>query len=151
VTTSAIPIDELSQQLRTGIGRVYRRFRALRATDELGDAAMSVLTRVRKEGPQTLTALSDDARVTPSSMSQTVNRLTAGGYLVRSADPTDGRRVLFELTESGRRTERESIARGRAWFEGELTRATDEERAVLLRAAGILERIADAPAPGERA
>jgi DNA-binding MarR family transcriptional regulator len=157
VTTDANPsrpaareVDELSQELRTAVGRVYRRFRALRAHDELGDAAMAVLTRLRKAGPQSLTALSDDARVTPSSMSQTVNRLAAGGYLLRTADPADGRRVLFQLTESGRRLEGESIARSRAWFDGELSRATDAERATLAHAARILLRIADAPLLAER-
>ncbi|MGN6324647.1 MarR family winged helix-turn-helix transcriptional regulator [Pseudolysinimonas sp.] len=143
--------DELSQRLRTAVGRLYRRFRALRAHDELGDAALAVLSRVRKEGPQTLTALSGEARVTPSSMSQTVNRLTAGGYLVRAADPDDGRRVLFHLTESGRRVEGESVARSRAWFRAELVAATDHERAVLAEAAEILRRIADSPAPEDRA
>jgi DNA-binding MarR family transcriptional regulator len=149
VTTTAnrAATDELSAALRTAIGRVYRRFRALRAQGELGDAAMSVLTRLRKEGTQTLTQLSDDARVTPSSMSQVVNRLEQGGFLVRSADPADGRRVLFHLTDEGRRIEHESIARSRAWFDGHLEALSDADRAVLARAAEILHRVADAPAP----
>jgi len=148
VTTAANPptTDALSAALRSSIGRVYRRFRALRAQGELGDAAMSVLTRLRKEGPQSLTALSDDARVTPSSMSQVVNRLERGGYLMRGADPADGRRVLFHLTAEGERIERASVARSRAWFDDHLAALTPADRAVLVRAAEILQRIADAPA-----
>jgi DNA-binding MarR family transcriptional regulator len=140
-------IAELSARLRGAVGRVYRRFRTLRAHGELGDAAMAVLTRVRKAGPQSLTELSDEARVTPSSMSQTVNRLADGGYLERRDDPTDGRRVLFHLTDAGRGIEAEGIARSRAWFDGELAAATPADREALARAAEILLRIADAPAP----
>lgn len=138
-------LAELSAGLRAGIGRVYRRFRALRAHDELGDAAMGVLTRLRKAGPQSLTELSDEAHVTPSSMSQTVNRLAAGGYLERRGDPADGRRVLFHLTPEGERIEAEGTARGRAWFEGELLALDERQRAVLSEAAGLLLRIAEAP------
>ncbi len=143
-------VADLSAQLRSAVGRVYRRFRALRAHGELGDAAVAVLTRLRKAGAQSLTELSAEARVTPSSMSQTVNRLAVGGYLERRDDPSDGRRVLFHLTEVGRRVEAEGIARSRAWFDRELASATPEERAVLARAAAILQRIADAPAPSDR-
>jgi len=140
-------VDELSQSLRTAVGRVYRRFRALRAQGELGDAAASVLTRLRKDGPRSLTELSDDAQVTPSSMSQVVNRLEQGGFVVRVADTVDRRRVLFHLTDDGRRSEAESTARGRAWFDGQLSALSSEERDLLERAARILHRVADAPAP----
>jgi predicted ArsR family transcriptional regulator len=53
---------------------------------------MFVLTLLRKHGPLTLPDLSDRARVTPGSMSQTVNRLTADGHVTRSRDPHDRRR-----------------------------------------------------------
>jgi DNA-binding MarR family transcriptional regulator len=138
-------IAALSLALRGSIGRVYRRFRTLRAHDELGDAALGVLTHLRKVGPQSLTALSEDARVTPSSMSQTVNRLAAADYVVRGADPDDGRRVLFHLTEAGRRIEAEGVARSRTWFDGALGGLEPRERTVLDEAAAILRRIADAP------
>ena len=136
-------IRALSGALRQGIGRVRRRLIALRAQGELGDAAVSVLSRIRKLGPMSLTALSEDARVTPASMSQAVNRLAAGDYLTREPDPSDGRRVLFTLTEAGRRAEAVSTARGVAWLEAHLAAATPEDRAVLARAAELLNGIAD--------
>lgn len=139
-------IAELSQSLRSAVGRVYRRFRALRAQGELGDAAMAVLTRLRKDGPRSLTELSDDAQVTPPSMSQVVNRLEKGGLVVREADTVDRRRVLFHLTDAGRRVEAESTARGRSWFDAQLVGMSADDRDVLERAARILHRVADAPA-----
>ena len=82
-------------------------------------------------------------------MSQVVNRLESGGYLTRHPDPVDGRRVLFRLTEAGRRTEHASIARSRDWFDAQLAAATPEERATLARAAEILVRISESVGPEE--
>jgi DNA-binding MarR family transcriptional regulator len=132
----------LDVELRQAVGRVYRRFRALRAPGELGDGALEVLKRLRREGPLSLGRLADEARVTPASMSQTVNRLAAGGFITRAADPDDGRRVLFHLTEDGRRIENATLARGRAWFADAVAACTSEERAVLAEAAVLLDRIA---------
>src|SRR5215475_10212093 len=92
---------DLGGQLRSAIGRLYRRFRSERPEGSLGDAALAVLTRLHKHGPQTLTELSAHDRVSPASMSQTVNRLTAAGYGVRTRDPGDGRKVLFVATAEG--------------------------------------------------
>src|SRR5215470_18501576 len=86
---------DLGGQLRSAVGRLYRRFRAERTEGSLGDAALGVLTRLHKHGPQTLTELSEHDRVSPASMSQTVNRLTSAGYAVRSRDSDDRRKVLF--------------------------------------------------------
>ena len=78
---------DLGGQLRSAVGRLYRRFRSERPEGGLGDAALDVLTRLHKRGPQTLTELSEHDRVSPASMSQTVNRLTSAGYAVRTGDP----------------------------------------------------------------
>src|ERR1700749_4961538 len=61
---------DLGGQVRSTVGRLYRRFRSERPEGSLGDAALEVLTRLHKAGPQTLTELSELARVSPASMSQ---------------------------------------------------------------------------------
>src|SRR3984885_5300597 len=92
---------DLGGQVRTAVGRLYRRFRSARPEGDLGDAALAVLPRLHKHGPQTLTELSEHDRVSPASMSQTVNRLTSAGYAVRTRDPGDGRKGLFSPTAEG--------------------------------------------------
>ena len=84
---------DLGAQLRSAVGRLYRRFRSERPEGGLGDAALDVLTGLHKRGPQSLTELSEHDRVSPASMSQTVNRLTSAGYAVRTGDPDDRRKV----------------------------------------------------------
>ncbi len=134
---------DLSAALRLAVGTLYRRFRSVRGEGELGEAATSALTRLLKNGPMTLTQLSDDARVTPSSMSQTVNRLTSGGYARREADPADGRRVLFRLTESGEEHAASTLARGRAWIDERLAELTADEQETLRRASALIMRVAE--------
>lgn len=141
--TRAPDLAELRQEVSAAVARLYRRFRSERIDGDLGDTAMTVLTHLYKQGPQTLKALSDHERVTPASMSQTVNRLTSAGYAVREADPADGRRVLFRTTPAGDVLVAEDRARRHAWFEAQLRALGEDDRAVLARAAAILRAIAD--------
>src|ERR1700678_3142954 len=93
--------SDLGGQVRSTVGRLYRRFRSERPEGGLGDAALEVLTYLHKHGPQTLTELSEQDRVSPASMSQTVNRLPPAGYAVRTRAPDDRRKVLLLATAEG--------------------------------------------------
>lgn len=134
---------DLGAQLRSAVGRVYRRFRSERPEGGLGDAALAVLTHLHKHGPQTLTELSEHDRVSPASMSQTVNRLTAVGYAVRTRDPGDGRKVLFNATADGDELASAARAQRNAWLDEQLRALSAEDRAVIARAAALLSSIAD--------
>ena len=134
---------DLGQLIGRAIGRIHRRFRAERPAGELGDAAMTVLTVLHRQGPHTLSQLCERERVTAGSMSQTVNRLTAGGYAVRSADPADGRRVLFTATPKGVAVSAAARELRYAWFNARLGERSPADRAALERAAIALLEIAD--------
>jgi len=134
---------DLGAQLRFAVGRLYRRFRSERPEGSLGDAALAVLTHLHKHGPQTLTELSEHDRVSPASMSQTVNRLTSAGYAVRTRDPADGRKVLFSATTEGDELAVAARAQRNAWLGERLGALSAEDRAVIARAAELLGRIAD--------
>jgi DNA-binding MarR family transcriptional regulator len=129
--------------VRSAIGRLYRRFRGERPEGSLGDAALEVLTRLHKHGPQTLTQLSGHDRVSPASMSQTVNRLTSAGYAVRARDPGDRRKVLFSTTAEGEALAGAARAQRNAWFDERLQALSAEDRAVIARATALLRGIAD--------
>ena len=134
---------DLGGQLRSAVARLYRRFRSERPEGSLGDAALAVLTRLHKHGPQTLTELSEHDRVSPASMSQTVNRLTSAGYAVRTRDPGDGRKVLFSATEEGNELAGAARAQRNAWLDEQLRALSTEDRTVIARAAALLSGIAD--------
>jgi DNA-binding MarR family transcriptional regulator len=134
---------DLGGQLRSAVGRLYRRFRSERPEGSLGDAALAVLSRLHKRGPQTLTELSEHDRVSPASMSQIVNRLTSAGYAVRTRDPADGRKVLFSATAEGDELAGAARAQRNAWLEEQLRALSAEDRAAIARATELLSRMAD--------
>lgn len=129
---------DLVAEVRTAVGNLYRRFRSERADGALGDAALDVLLYLAKSGPQTLTHLSERAGVAPASMSQSVNRLTAGGYAVRAPDPTDGRKVLLSVTPEGDRLAATNRSHRDAWLEAHLAALDTEDRDVITRACALL-------------
>jgi DNA-binding MarR family transcriptional regulator len=129
--------------VRSAVGRLYRRFRSERPEGSLGDATLAVLTHLHKHGPQTLTELSEHDKVSPASMSQTVNRLTSAGYALRSRDPGDGRKVLFRATEEGNELAGAARAQRNAWLDERLSALSAEDRAVIARAAALFISIAD--------
>jgi DNA-binding MarR family transcriptional regulator len=134
---------DLGGQVRSAVGRLYRRFRSERPEGGLGDTALAVLTRLHKHGPQTLTELSEHDRVSPASMSQTVNRLTSAGYAVRTRDPDDRRKVLFSATAEGDELASAARAQRNAWLDQRLAALSTEDRAVIARATALLSSIAD--------
>jgi DNA-binding MarR family transcriptional regulator len=134
---------DLGSQVRSAVGRLYRRFRSERPEGGLGDAALAVLTRLHKHGPQTLTDLSEHDRVSPASMSQTVNRLTSAGYAVRTRDPGDRRKVLFSATTEGDDLASAARAQRSAWLDQRLQALSAEDRVVIARAMALLSGLAD--------
>lgn len=134
---------DLGGQVRSAVGRLYRRFRSERPEGSLGDTALAVLTRLHKHGPQTLTELSEHDRVSPASMSQTVNRLTSSGYAVRTRDPDDRRKVLFSTTAEGDELASAARAQRNAWLDQRLQTLSAEDRAVIARATALLSSLAD--------
>jgi DNA-binding MarR family transcriptional regulator len=86
--------------------------------------------------------LAAQERVQPPSMTRTVNCLEDGGYVARRRHETDGRQVVVVLSDLGRETVLADRARRDAWLARNLKDLTAEERAVLRRAAPILERLA---------
>jgi DNA-binding MarR family transcriptional regulator len=135
--------DELGDRVRSAVGRMYRRFRTELTGGSLGDAALEVLTYLHKHGPQTLTHLSEQARVAPGSMSQTVNRLTSAGYAVRAPDESDRRKVLFATTDEGAALAREARAQRNEWLARRIRELSAEDHRVLTRACDILEGLAE--------
>src|ERR1700761_4356271 len=135
---------DLGGQVRTAVGRLYRRFRSERPEGSLGDTALEVLTYLHKRGPQTLTELSEADRVSPASMSQTVNRLTSAGYAVRTRDAGDRRKVRFSVTAKGDQLARVTRAQRNAWLDQRLQALSADDRATIARATALLRAIADA-------
>jgi len=133
----------LASELRLSVMRLRRRLANERHPDnELSLNQMAVLGALYRNGDLTVGELAAHERVQPPSMTRTVNCLEEGGYVARRPHETDGRQVLVALTGSGRETVLADRARRDAWLAMRLRDLTPEERAVLRRAAPLLERLA---------
>ncbi|HLH15097.1 MAG TPA: MarR family transcriptional regulator [Solirubrobacteraceae bacterium] len=139
---SAVDSTVLASELRIVLGQLMRR---LRAEHRFPISQGAVLGRLDREGTRSIGDLALAERVRPQSMAQTVADLEADGLIARSADPSDGRRALVQLTDQGRRT----LAADRRQREGWLARAIAEdlspaEQQLLARATELLRRLSDA-------
>jgi DNA-binding MarR family transcriptional regulator len=132
----------LAGELRVAVGRSARRIRAERGEADLSEAQFCVLAALTAVGPMTPGALADREHVKPPSMTRTVNSLVELGLVDKTGHPTDGRQVTVALTAAGEAEVRETRRRRDAWLTRRLATLTTDERAVLVRAAELLRRIA---------
>jgi DNA-binding MarR family transcriptional regulator len=131
---------ELAEELRATLGRLVRRLRA-----EPGPPVpqLTVLGRIDRHGPASISELADAERMRPQSMAQTVRELEAAGFVSRRPDPDDRRRMFVDLTPDGLETLRAARARRSTWLADTLEQELGpRERELLRDAIALLDRIA---------
>jgi Transcriptional regulators len=132
----------LASDVRMATFRLARRLRSQRAVDSMSDAQFAVLAALQVHGPHTLGELADRERVSAPSMNRTVNCLEESGYLTRTTDDVDRRKVNIDLTDAGRAVVDETVRRRDEWLENALDELTPAQRDVLAEAAGIMREVA---------
>ncbi|WP_434810978.1 MarR family winged helix-turn-helix transcriptional regulator [Microbacterium sp. bgisy189] len=142
--TPLSPTDDAraAADLRMATFRLARRLRSQRAVDTMSDGQFAVLAALKIHGPHTLGELADRERVSAPSMNRTVNCLEESGYLSRTPDEDDRRKVNIDLTDAGRDVVEETVRRRDSWLEHALAELTDEQRATLASAAEIMTGVA---------
>ena len=60
-----------------------------------------VLSRLDRSGPDTTAGLARWEDISPQAMGVTVSSLVGRGLIEKSADPSDGRRSILTITDSG--------------------------------------------------
>ncbi|WP_439590819.1 MarR family winged helix-turn-helix transcriptional regulator [Microbacterium sp.] len=138
---STIDLSREASDLRIATFRLARRMRTQRAVDSMSDGQFAVLAALFVHGPHTLGELAERERVSAPAMNRTVNCLQEPGYLSRSADENDGRKVVIALTDEGRAVVDETARRRDAWVEEALADLSPDERATLAQAAEIMQRM----------
>jgi DNA-binding MarR family transcriptional regulator len=134
---------DAATRLRTVVGRLARRLRSTRAGDGLTLTKRSVLFTIARHGPLGLSQLAELEDLNPTMLSRVVGHLADAGLARRLPDPADGRAALVEATPAGRRL-RDRIHAERDDALGlRLERLTADERAQLLAALPLLERLAE--------
>jgi DNA-binding MarR family transcriptional regulator len=108
----------------------------------MSDGQFAVLAALTLHGPHTLGDLAERERVSAPSMNRTVNCLEESGYVSRTPDETDRRKVNIDLTDSGRAVVDETVRRRDSWLEEALQALDPAQRAVLAEAAQIMREVA---------
>jgi DNA-binding MarR family transcriptional regulator len=133
-----------AHELRITFSRLRRRLREVGDFRGLTPSQTSVLSRLDRGGPATLSDLAAAERIRPQSMAATLAAIEERGLIARTPDPTDGRRQQIALTPAGhamvdgsRRVREEWLARA---FTDDYSEA---ERQCVREALSLLDRLAD--------
>jgi DNA-binding MarR family transcriptional regulator len=142
-TPPPTPDTSFASEVRMAIFRLARRLRSERAVDSMSDGQFAVLAALKVHGPHTLGELAERERVSAPSMNRTVNCLVESGYVTRTPDSGDRRKVIIDLTDTGREVVAETVRRRDSWLEHALEALDPEDREVLARAAQIMRTVAE--------
>lgn len=143
-TTVAQDDSALASTLRLAVMRLARRMRNERADTSLTLSQLAALSTLERHGPLSPRELALLERVQPPSLTRIAAHLEAAGLVVRTDHPSDGRQVLLAASRAGVALVREDRRRREAWLAQQLRELPAHDRAVLARAAALLDALAAA-------
>lgn len=133
----------LASRLRLAVVRLNRRLRAQRDAEAVATLTqLSAMASLHRHGPMSPRELAERERVQPPSMTRVIAALAEGGFIERNPHPTDGRQTVVALTETGRQYVDAEVSARERWLDARLAELSADERAVLCRAAEIIDRMA---------
>ncbi|MFE5776113.1 MarR family transcriptional regulator [Brachybacterium sp. NPDC056505] len=133
---------EAAHALRGVVGRLRRRLLAVSGSDVLTPAQASALTLFARGDADSGASLAQAERISAQAAAVTVAALAKAGLIERTADPADGRRQIIAVTDTGLDYVQGARGMRQAWLEQGLTEEfTEDERAQLIAAAALLERL----------
>jgi len=140
-------IDAVAQ-LMDYYPRIYFACHTRHVTDPktnrvLSSHQASVLDHLDEIEPTGLLQLALHIGVTASTMSLTIDRLARGGYVVRSRDDGDGRRVQLRLTKAGVRIKSEKSVLDPERVRSMLHQLEPEERSLAIQGLALLAKASE--------
>jgi DNA-binding MarR family transcriptional regulator len=143
-TDQRVRSSELASQLRFAVMRLSRRLRQ-HAPEDITPSQLSALSVIVRGERLTLSQLAVAERVQPPTITRVVDSLERKGLATRLPSEQDRRVAFVEATPTGRALV-ETIRRRRdAYLARRLRTFSAEERALLERAARLLERLIEDP------
>jgi len=133
-------IAPLASELRVVLGQLIRR---LRVEHRFPISHGSVLGRLDREGPRSVSDLATAERVRPQSMAQTVSDLEGDGLVDRNPDPSDGRRALVSLTPQGKETLEADRRNREGWLVKAIEELPAEDQETVGKAIVLLRHLAE--------
>jgi DNA-binding MarR family transcriptional regulator len=132
----------LASALRPSVLRLARRLRQMRDDSlDLNSNQLSAMAVLLNSGDQSMGGLAAHEKVQPPSMTRIVNGLEERGLVARKVHPSDRRQSVVTLTEAGRQVLLANRRRRDQWLALRLAELEPEEREVLRKCVGILEKV----------
>jgi DNA-binding MarR family transcriptional regulator len=134
----------LAGELRLLISQLRHRMREQAHPGNFSWSQISVLIRLERDGPATVSALARAEGVRQQSMGATISALEEAGLVSGSSDPADGRRTILSLTDACRELIKVTRAAKEDWlFRAIQTKLSPSEQKELATALELLKRLAD--------
>ena len=127
-------------ELLSVTGQLTRRLRAVSNTRELTWSQVAIMARLEEAGPMTTADLARAESVKPQSMGGTLAAMEEEGLVERQPHPTDGRQILYALTDEGREARTKVSLAKREWLLAAIAQLSRSEQKTLLAAVDIIRR-----------
>ena len=134
-------IETLAEALHSASIQLLRRLRKEDAATGLSPARLSALSVVVFGGPLRISELARAEQVKTPTMTPIVSALEAEGLIVRKADAKDARASILSATAKGQKLMAEGRARRIAKLAAQLRALPASDRAVLEKAAVLLQKL----------
>jgi DNA-binding MarR family transcriptional regulator len=133
-------------ELMKAMTRLRARLRSESEPNAMGWTWSQLTTLARVvEGPTTTSALALAEHVRRQSMAEMIATLRTDGLVTTAPDPSDGRKILISVTPKGRALSATIPAVREAWLNKAIQSLLEpDEQQTLLKAAAIMNRLADA-------
>jgi len=136
----------LATALRISVSRLARRLRVERIAQgsidrALSDTQLAALATLERHATMSPGELAEHEKVQPPSMTRVIAALEQRRLVTRMPHPTDRRQVVLTVTVEGRELVRQARLLREAWLARRLEELSPQERATLLAAAPILEKL----------
>jgi DNA-binding MarR family transcriptional regulator len=142
--SGTVRASALAGELRLLISQLRHRLHEQTHQGAYTWSQVSVLIRLERDGPATVSALARAEGVKPQSMGATVATLEAAGLVKGSPDPTDGRQTILSLTDTCREIFKANRAAKEDWLLRAIqTKLSPAEQEKLAAALELLKRLAD--------
>lgn len=140
---SDVAFEAAIPDLMQAVAMLVRRVRGESSGDGLSWSQSAAMSHLDKAGPMTTAELARAEMVKPQSMGAVLAELEQDGLVRRAPHPTDGRRILFSLTDAGVQARRQRRTAKVAWLTEAARQFDADERRTLVAAVALLRRLGE--------
>jgi DNA-binding MarR family transcriptional regulator len=136
-------LENAVSDLTVAVGQLLRRLRSETNPSELNLSQLSVLSRLDQLGAMTTADLARAESMKPQSMGAILASLEQEGLVHRQPHPTDGRQILFALTDAGAEVRRKRGIAKREWLLAAMAKLEPDELQAVIAAIPLIKRLGD--------